>query len=94
MSNFIDRQSVIEVIDNHIFYDDYDSIDKTDLINAIEALPLAEKCGQWIDGENIYGEKFLPDIKYCSVCYKEAYWDSERGQQLFPYCPKCGARME
>lgn len=50
--------------------------------------------GYWIDGENMNGEKFLPGIKYCSACHKEAYWDSENGQQLFPYCPNCGTKME
>lgn len=53
MSDFIDKQAVIEVIDNHTFYDDYDSIDKIDLINAIEALPSAEKRGRWIAGAEV-----------------------------------------
>ena len=29
----------------------------------------------------------------CSVCHKEAYWDTDYGQQLFDYCPYCGAKM-
>lgn len=32
-------------------------------------------------------------IKFCSVCRNEAYWDTDYGQQLFDYCPYCGARM-
>lgn len=32
-------------------------------------------------------------IKFCSVCRNEAYWDMDYGQQLFDYCPYCGARM-
>ena len=33
-------------------------------------------------------------IKFCSVCHNEAYWDTDYGQQLFDYCPYCGARMD
>ena len=31
-------------------------------------------------------------IIFCSECEREAYWDSD-GQQLFDYCPYCGADM-
>lgn len=32
-------------------------------------------------------------IVYCSECNNEAYWDTDYGQQLFDYCPYCGAKM-
>lgn len=32
-------------------------------------------------------------IVYCSECNSEAYWDTDYGQQLFDYCPYCGAKM-
>ena len=32
-------------------------------------------------------------IIFCSQCHKEAYWDTDYGQQLFDYCPYCGAYM-
>lgn len=32
-------------------------------------------------------------IYFCSVCRNEAYWDTDYGQQLFDYCPYCGAEM-
>ena len=85
MGDLISRQAVIEAIDNHIFYDDYDSIDKTDLINAIEVLPSAEKCGQWIVAEDI------GDCCYrCSNCgfIRDAYV-----LDIGKYCPNCGAKM-
>lgn len=31
--------------------------------------------------------------KFCSICKHEAYWDTDYGQQLFDYCPYCGADM-
>lgn len=31
------------------------------------------------------------DYYICSACGSEAYWDTDYGQQLFDYCPYCGA---
>ena len=65
---------------------------------AIEALE--QKRGEWIDGLDVPKEErekhpyvYLHGEKYCSVCYKEAYFDTDYGQQLFEYCPNCGADM-
>ena len=44
------------------------------------------KCGRWF---HINDE----GIVYCSECNNEAYWDTDYGQQLFDFCPYCGARM-
>ena len=61
----------------------------TDLIGDITDIPAAEvqpvKRGRWIKGDM----SFI----YCSECHKEAYWDTDYGQQLFDYCPYCGADM-
>lgn len=38
--------------------------------------------------------EFWTDFLYCSVCYKDAYSDTDYGFQLFDFCPHCGARME
>ena len=44
------------------------------------------KRGRWIH--------FNDDgIIFCTECKHEAYWDTDYGQQLFDYCPNCGARM-
>ena len=65
---------------------------------AIEALE--RKRGEWVDGLDVPKEErerhpyvYLHGEKYCSVCYKEAYFDTDYGQQLFDYCPNCGADM-
>ena len=57
--------------------------------------------GRWIDGLEVSGEMrkkrpffFLANVKYCSACWNEAYWDTDYGQQLFDYCPYCGADMQ
>ena len=67
---------------------------------AIEALK-ERKHGKWIDGLDVPKEErerqpyvYLHGEKYCSVCYKEAYFDADYGQQLFNYCPNCGAEMK
>ena len=56
--------------------------------------------GKWIYGKDIpeqerkkHPYKYLPECFYCSECYTEAYWDTDYGQQLFNYCPDCGAEM-
>ena len=93
MSDLIDKQMAIEAIDNHIFYDDYDSMDKISLINAIRALPSVEKRGRWIDTGEIWTDMYTADedpIYKCSVCNKEVIG----GSMHFAYCPNCGARME
>ena len=51
---------------------------------TIEAKPV--KRGKWF---HINNDGFI----YCSECNNEAYWDTDYGQQLFDYCPYCGAKM-
>ena len=60
--------------------------DIRDMINAIPAAHVQPvKRGRWLH--------FHDDgIIFCSECEREAYWDSD-GQQLFDYCPYCGADM-
>ena len=57
---------------------------------VIAGIPSADvqpvKRGKWLH--------FNSDgIIFCSECKHEAYWDTDYGQQLFDYCPYCGARM-
>lgn len=47
------------------------------------------KRGRWENPKSV-GNGFI----YCSVCRNEAYWDTDYGQQLFDYCPYCGAKMK
>ena len=44
------------------------------------------KHGRWFHINN-------DGIIYCSECNNEAYWDTDYGQQLFDFCPYCGAKM-
>lgn len=70
----------------------------------IDDMPTADvvevKHGEWIDGLDIPKEErerhpyvYLHGEIFCSVCYKEAYFDTDYGQQLFDYCPNCGTKM-
>jgi hypothetical protein len=65
----------------------------------IDSAPVVH--GEWIDGLDIPKEErerhpyvYLHGEKYCSACYKEAYFDTDYGQQFFDYCPNCGAKMD
>lgn len=46
------------------------------------------KRGKWVNPVSVGN-----GIIFCSVCRNEAYWDTDYGQQLFDFCPYCGARM-
>lgn len=52
----------------------------------IDRQPEEPKHGRWVKYDN--------GVCYCSVCQNEAYWDTDYGQQLFEYCPHCGAAMD
>ena len=60
---------------------------------AIREVPPASdvqpvKRGKWVNPVSVGN-----GIIFCSVCRNEAYWDTDYGQQLFDYCPYCGAKM-
>lgn len=64
---------------------------------AIKEQPSAERKGKWISGKDVPNRNpyyHLSDAMYCSECLNEAYWDSDYGQQMFDFCPYCGAKME
>ena len=46
------------------------------------------KHGEWLNDDDEW--KFYK----CSICGNEAYWDTDYGQQLFDFCPHCGAKMD
>lgn len=61
----------------------------------IEKLPTIEaepvRRGRWIS----YGRDTAYNRFYrCSVCDKEIVWYDECDEQLYGYCPNCGAKME
>lgn len=64
-----------------------------DAMDFIEAIPAADvqpvNHGRWESPVSVGN-----GIKFCSVCRNEAYWDTDYGQQLFDYCPYCGAIMD
>ena len=55
--------------------------------------------GKWVGWRYDEKGKIVADenkdgLHMCSVCKEFAYDDSDYGEQLFPYCPFCGAEME
>ena len=62
---------------------------------TIGAVPVVR--GEWKRGREFSSYPrvpFIGDAYYCSNCEEEAYWDTDYGQQLFGFCPNCGAKME
>ena len=98
MSRYIDA----DAFEREVMFSDDEDIQ--DVIYRLRDFPTADvveqKRGEWIDGLDIPKKErerhpyvYLHGEKYCSVCYKEAYFDTDYGQQLFDYCPYCGADM-
>lgn len=86
MSDWIIKRELIEDIKKNMPQGDTRGVFLAIVDNqpTIEAVPVVE--GEWISDKC--------GIYYCSNCYSEAYWDTDYGQQLFNYCPECGARMK
>ena len=62
---------------------------------TIDAVPVVR--GEWKRGREFSSYPrvpFIGDAYYCSNCEEEAYWDTIYDQQLFGFCPNCGAKME
>jgi hypothetical protein len=64
-------------------------------VPTIDAVPVVR--GEWKQGKEFPSYPrvpFIGDAYYCSNCENDAYWDTDYGQQLFDFCPNCGAKME
>lgn len=100
MDEYISREAAIDKMrslkSSFRAKNDWDSGYDTAIAEAFEHIkrvPAADvqpvKHGQWKTPVSVGN-----GIKFCSVCRNEAYWDTDYGQQLFDYCPYCGARMD
>ena len=108
MSDLISRQEAIDAIRKCTVQEVTPAhmlIARVEAMVELMLLPSAQperKKGKWTTGENMppmkhrNGElkKFLPSFKYCSCCGHKAFDDSDWGEQLFDWCPYCGAKME
>ena len=100
--DLIDRQAAIDVVRKAIgivspISDDIILVDKAEVQTELMMLPSAERKGKWISGKDVPNRnpyEHLADAMYCSECLTEAYWDCDYGQQMFDFCPYCGAKME
>ena len=96
MADYISREAIIDELEEEI--EAGNILDEDALINrglkiALKDVKAAEaadvqpvKRGKWFHVNN---DGFI----YCSECNNEAYWDTDYGQQLFDFCPYCGAKM-
>lgn len=77
------------------YYAREDALYIIDKAPTIDAVPVVR--GEWKRGREFSSYPrvpFIGDAYYCSNCEEEAYWDTDYGQQLFGFCPNCGAKME
>ena len=107
MPRYIDADALIislakdrsALVNNHAPHGELHRIDET-IWKVVEA-PTADVVpvvrGEWRQGKEFSAYPRVPFIStayYCSNCEGEAYWDTDYGQQLFGFCPNCGAKME
>ena len=85
---------------HRIFVQNMSDIDRHTILNLPAADVVERKKGKWIDGVDIpeterkkHPYVYLHWQMHCSACWHEAYYDTDYGQQLFDYCPNCGADM-
>ena len=85
----ISREAAIEAITNYakFLWDNFhETCPLAGMIDAIEALPTAEKVGKWeTEIRTILGAK-IP-FYACSACGRNS-------ADEYRYCPNCGTRME
>lgn len=92
MAEYIEREAVVkafcescsEYIDNKCTYEGACDTSIIATVPVADVQPV--KRGKWL---HINDDGFI----FCSECEHEAYWDTDYGQQLFDYCPYCGAKM-
>ena len=99
MDEYISKEKAIKELREIYEYEyptasgDFDEYASHDVPNVLRNIPSADvqpvKHGRWESPVSVGN-----GIKFCSVCRNEAYWDTDYGQQLFDYCPYCGARMD
>ena len=87
MTDYISRE---EVLEHSEYTENFNLVVPVRFIKAMKAADVQPvKRGRWESPVSVGN-----GIKFCSVCRNEAYWDTDYGQQLFDYCPYCGARMD
>jgi hypothetical protein len=79
MSDYISREDYCEENCGKENREGYKTCTNCGMLNVPSADVQPVRSGRW--------------IIFCSECKHEAYWDTDYGQQLFDYCPYCGARM-
>ena len=74
-------------------------------VDAVKALPSAERRGRWMTLEYRYGTDGNPDtwvegvarkgdFAYCSECKGKLLFDGAEDYVYSNYCPNCGAKMD
>ena len=90
MDEYIEREAAIAAafsatsLGNSAFRDVYDTVNRLRLIPSADVAPVRH--GRWEkndDGIMIWWE--------CSECHLNAWYD---GDNLYDYCPNCGARCD
>lgn len=96
--DLIDRKQAISWIECwlglHKYYHPYSkckTMPTSEVLDILNRVPSAEKTGKWIEQDDEYNDT----IYQCSVCGEEFVTiEGTPADNLWYYCPNCGARME
>ena len=97
MAEYISREAIIKELEEEIEAGNI-ALDEDVWINRGLKIALKDvKAAEAADVQPVERGRWFyindEGIVYCSECNNEAYWDTDYGQQLFDYCPYCGAKM-
>lgn len=87
MSRYIDAEKLCELARNHV----NKSVDCNDIMRFPVADVQEVKHGKW---EFRFEGTYSRTRCYCTVCKQPSGIGGIRKNQLKPYCPNCGAKMD
>ena len=99
MTEYIERETVIKALkdnvtemESYIYFGSNLGVPEDEIEDIVNEIPAADvepvKHGKWTSNGDDW------ECYKCSICRNEAYWDADYGQQLFDFCPWCGAKMD
>ena len=63
-----------------------------DIINAMPTADVrSERYGHWVKESKMMGA-FQRNLCICNIC--GLWYDEDSGEEIFKYCPNCGAKMD
>lgn len=95
MGDYISREDAIKAMLTR-YWDGKETL--REIMNGVQAADVTPiKRGKWIPDDDLTAKAF--GLHICSVCESISFrlensWGDQYAEELTPYCPYCGARMD